>query len=69
MKRKKQQRRPPTLRDVELRIDLQRAKEQVDTGTRALNNPDIKPELRDRLEKAIRYWERRIDEITKQIEG
>lgn len=40
--------------------ELRFAEQQVDSGTRALNNPDIDPAVAKRVEDAVAYWERQI---------
>lgn len=37
--------------------ELQFAKEQVESGQRALNNPDIDPKVAFRVRDAVKHWE------------
>lgn len=37
--------------------ELQFAQQQVESGQRALNNPDIDPKVAQRVSDAVKHWE------------
>ena len=46
--------------------DIDFAKQQVQAGQRALNNPDIDPKVAVRVTRALAFWEQRVETLTAQ---
>ena len=43
--------------------ELMFAQQQVESGNSALANPGINPDVAERVKQALRYWERKVNEL------
>lgn len=43
--------------------ELMFAQQQLESGNAALANPNIQPDVAERVKQAMRYWERKANEL------